>query len=609
MCGIAGFTGPIDANLLDRMLDSIAHRGPDGVGQLKKPEFSFGMRRLAIIDPNGGWQPIWNEDKTVALVFNGEIYNYQEIWNELVQKGHQFATDHSDTETIVHGYEEWGIDILQRLRGMFGFALWDQKKNKLFIARDRLGIKPLYYAISDDRFFFASEIKALTKAALVNRAPDEASIYKFLRYRLHDSGESTFFANVKRLLPAHYMELDLSDPTKNIKTTKYWSPEINTKFKGDKTDDEYAQSFRETFLETIKLHLISDVPLGVSLSGGLDSSGIASSAALLRTQGSDTHTNQLLTFSAVFPGQTIDETSYIEEVVRHTNAKMYTVNPTVEGFWNEIDTWIYFQEEPTISSAPYAYYSVYRLAQEHVKVVLSGNGGDELLAGYIPYFQAYLSTARAQGYNWDALREIVSGIDLYFPYFRQIVNRKLQSEEVSITPLLQKSFVDKYLNLPELNFENLPNLNERLWKDVTYSSVPNLTRYDDRNSMAFSIESRPAFLDHKLVEFIMQLPIDQKIKHGWNRYVYRNAMKGIMPEKNRKRRSKIGFTNPELNWLRAGVDKYRSVFSSKSFEERPYWNAALVRSDFEKVLAGANGDILTFWRILNVELWLRQYCD
>lgn len=609
MCGIVGFTGQIDSKKLDSMLSLIEHRGPDGEGTLKKPSFSFGMRRLSIIDPNGGWQPIWNEDKTIAIVFNGEIYNYQSLWKELESKGHIFETDHSDTETIVHAYEEWGNEFVNKLRGMFALAIWDSNNKKLIIARDRLGIKPLYYSIFNERIIFASEIKAITKTWEVDRSPDDSSVYKYLMYRLHDNDENTFFKSVKKLLPGHLMEINLSTDKPDFKITKYWNPQTNSQFKGAKKDSEYISEFREKFIETVKTHLVSDAPLGAALSGGLDSSGITSVAFKLRNEGVNTHTDSLMTFSSVYPGQSIDESEYIKEVINYTDAKMVTTVPTVDKFWNEINEWIYYQEEPTISSAPYAYYSVYRLAKEHVKVMLSGNGGDELLAGYIPYFQSYLTSAIDQGYKIDVFREIFRGIDLYYPYIKQKLRSKFSSNEISISSMLNSSFYNEYKEIKQFNFENNRNLNERLLQDVTFSSIPNLTRYDDKNSMAFSIESRPPFLDHELVEFIFSLPIDMKIKNGWNRYVYREAMKGLMPEKNRKRRSKIGFTNPEMSWLNAKVERYFEIFNSDSFRSRKYWDADEVLKAFDKVLKGGSGDILMFWRLMNTELWMRVYCD
>lgn len=608
MCGIAGFTGTINAEKLQSMLDTIAHRGPDGEGTLKKPGVSLGMRRLAIIDPESGWQPIWNEDETVAIVFNGEIYNYAELRDELVKLGHTFTTHHSDTETIVHAYEQWGNDCVKKLRGMFAFAIWDSHKNKLFIARDRLGIKPLYYTIHDGRIIFASELKAIVKTWPIDRKPDDLAVYRFLRYRVHDNDERTFFGAISRLLPAHYMEIDLDKPDQ-LTTTKYWQPEVNLEFSGTKSDKAYADEFREVFESTVRYHLITDVPLGVALSGGLDSSGIAAMAAKLIQEGSsDVHTSGLLTFSTIYPGETIDESSYIKLVADKIGATMHTVAPKSDDFWNEIDNWIYYQEEPTISTAPYAYYSMYRLASQHVKVMLSGNGGDELLAGYIPYFTAYISSARKYSKYLPLLRELVMGSDLYFKYAQQMVANKFKGSS-SIMELLDKDFVNKSAQSYNYNFANSEHLNERLWQDVSQFSIPNLTRYDDRNSMAFSIESRPPFLDHVLVEYIMKLPVDQKIKFGWNRHIYRQAMKGILPEEVRKRRSKIGFTNPELSWLRQHSDKFFEIFSSEPFTSLPYWDAGAVQQALQQVVKGEyKGDMLNLWRILNVALWYKQFC-
>src|SRR5262249_21026923 len=302
------------------------------------------------------------------------------------------------------------------------------------------------------------------------------------------------------------------------------------------------------FDAVVRRHLISDVPVGVPLSGGLDSSGVVATMARLRAGGTDLHTQGLYTFSALYPGETIDESEYIREVERAVGSIPHYVYPTPDYFWNEIDEWIWYQEEPTIASAPYAYYSVYRLASEHVKVMVSGNGGDELLAGYIPYFRAYLSSAIAQRHYLAGGREVVKGWDLYKKYFREQLRARRpgpKTNDVTARELLQAGSAG--MTAP---FSAHKNLNDRLASDVLQYSTPDLLRYEDKNSMAFSIEARVPFLDHEMVEFIFGLPIDQKIKGGWNRAVYRNAMKGRMPEKNRLRRSKIGFTNPDIAWMK-----------------------------------------------------------
>ncbi len=404
MCGIAGFTG-VDEGLLSRMLDSMVHRGPDGFGVEVNEHISMGMRRLAIIDIEGGNQPIYTDDRRLALVCNGEIYNAPELRAELERKGHRFSTDHSDTEVVLRGYEEWGQDVVTHLVGMFAFALWDSTHREIFLARDRLGIKPLYYTQHGGRVVFASEIKAILQDPEIPRRENLTVLQRFLLFRVHDATEDTFFDGIKRLLPAHTMTIG---PDGIRGTRRYWNPEVNLEFTSSRSDDDYAAEFAALFDRVVARHLLSDAPVGVPLSGGLDSSGVVCTMAHLMEQGTDLHTGGTLhTFSALFPGQSIDESRYIHEVEQRTGSVPHYAYPDLDEFWLEMQEWIWFQEEPTIASAPYAYYCVYRVAHEHVKVMLSGNGGDELLAGYIPYVRAYLSSARDQGHWLAAARELV----------------------------------------------------------------------------------------------------------------------------------------------------------------------------------------------------------
>ncbi|MCU1468468.1 MAG: asparagine synthase (glutamine-hydrolyzing) [Actinomycetia bacterium] len=602
MCGIVGFAGS-DPALLEQMLRSIVHRGPDGQGTDMGRHFSIGMRRLAIIDVATGDQPLYSDDGNLALVFNGEIYNHVELRRELQQRGRRFVTDHSDSEVILRGFEEWGRNVVDHLTGMFAFAISDHERGELFLARDRLGIKPLYYVDGPEGFAFASELKALFQNARVARRPDVDALRRFLLFRLHDDGEDTFFDGVKRLLPAHTM---LVRPDGIVKIERYWNPSVNPEFASTRSDDDYAQEFAQRWDDVIRRHLISDVPVGVPLSGGLDSSGVATTMARLRSSGTDLHTQGLYTFSALYPGESIDESEYIHEVERAIDSTPHYAYPQLDDFWNEIDDWIWYQEEPTIASAPYAYYSVYRLAGQHVKVMVSGNGGDELLAGYIPYFRAYLSSAIAQRHYLAAAREVVKGRDLYKKYAGELIRSKLPSRganAINARELLQAG------STSGVQFASHKNLNERLASDVLQYSTPDLLRYEDKNSMAFSVESRVPFLDHELVEFIFSLPIDQKIKGGWNRAVYRNAMKGRMPEKNRLRRSKIGFTNPDIMWMKAKAREIRAVFSSPELAARDLYNPGQLVTAWDEYLAGRPGDGLIFWRVLVTELWMRRYMD
>jgi asparagine synthase (glutamine-hydrolysing) len=602
VCGIAGFAGN-DRDRLDRMLASIVHRGPDGSGVDVGDHFSLGMRRLAIIDLAGGDQPLYSDDGNLSLVFNGEIYNHVELRRELEAKGRRFVTDHSDTEVILRGYEEWGTAVVDHLIGMFAFAISDHERAELFLGRDRLGIKPLYYANGPSGFAFASELKALLQDPALRREPNLDVVYRFLLFRVHDSDEDTFFDGIQRLLPGHTM---LVRPDGIAKVERYWSPPVNPEFSSSRSDDDYAEDFAARFERVVGRHLISDVPVGVPLSGGLDSSGVVSTMARLMDAGTDLHTEGLYTFSALYPGLTIDESEYIHEVERAVGSIARYTYPQVDEFWDEIMEWVWFQEEPTIASAPYAYYCVYRLASEYVKVMISGNGGDELLAGYIPYFRAYLTSALDQRRYLSGAREVVKGWDLYRKYFAEVLRSRspFGSKAVSARELLRSS--------PEVagvTFEAHRNLNERLASDVLRFSTPNLLRYEDKNSMAFSIEARVPFLDHELVEFIFALPIDQKISDGWNRAIYRRAMRGRMPDKNRLRRSKIGFTNPDVSWLKEKSPEIRDIFTASDLASRGIYDPARLVRAFDEWLAGRPGDGLIFWRVLVTELWMRRFLD
>jgi len=627
MCGLVGFSGATNSEVLEKMTEAIHHRGPDAVAYMVSRNFSIGYRRLAIIDLSAEY-PMKNEKETIELVLNGEIYNYLDLRKELEEQGHEFKSN-SDSETIVHGYEEWGEGILEKLRGMFVFVLYDKLKDQLFIARDRLGIKPLYYAQHDGRFVFGSEIKGIFSSFDVSREPNDKIVTRFLHKRLHDIDEETFFKHVKRLLPGHFMYVN-ADGSFDIK--KYWDPSFNPNFSKSvtgekKSDADYAEEFKEIFSEAVKIHLLADVPIGVTLSGGLDSSGITALSKKLFDEAAtiDQQANgkkgEVIAFSAIHPGEKVDESEYIDSVVKATGIKSVKIQPNVDNFWEELDTWTYFQEEPVISTAPYAYYTVMREARKEVTVLLSGQGGDELLAGYIPYFLTYLQTAMDQKKLWPAIRETWMGKDLYFKYFLEKMNGRRNSDNV-IDPTRSLNLESRISNIGTenkmeldsrfqiLDSKNSRNLNERLFQDVTSLTTPCLLRYEDKNSMAHSLESRVPFFDHKVVEYIFNLPIDQKIKFGWNRFIYRNAMKGIIPEMNRLRRSKVGFTNPESEWIQRKSDKFMEVFQSESFKARPYWKADKVIEDFDRYLKGElAGDDLYFWRLFSVETWMRTYVD
>src|SRR5664279_2537825 len=401
MCGILGFAGPPDRELLGRMAAAIVHRGPDDAGCLERDAVSLGHRRLSIIDREGGHQPIANEDETVWLAYNGEVYNYRELRADLEAAGHTFRTS-CDSEVIVHAYEEWGPACAARFNGMWAFAVADFRGaaadgsgGKLVLNRDHFGIKPLFYARSpaSGRLLFASEIKALLQDPELPAVPDEQMIFEYLQHGFHDHRAETFFRGVFHVPAATWIEVPLGGASaaagpapgllaEPLASTAYWSPELRSDASADPAD------FRRRFRDSVERRLVSEVPVGSCLSGGLDSTTIVSfMSELLKEDAPDAASlrGQLKTFSAVFDGDPIDESEYIKTAVESTGADTTYTRPTSPEFVDELRDFIWHQEEPIVSTGPYAQWCVMRSAREQVTVLLDGQGGDELLAGYVPY--------------------------------------------------------------------------------------------------------------------------------------------------------------------------------------------------------------------------------
>ena len=421
MCGIFGFAGSPDRQLLGRMAAAIVHRGPDDAGAFETPSVSLGHRRLSIIDREGGHQPVANEDETVWLVYNGEVYNYRELRAELEAAGHTFRT-HCDSEVIVHAYEEWGAACAARFNGMWAFAIADLRGagedgrgGKLVLNRDHFGIKPLYYARSPQtgRLLFASEIKALLQDPELVAEPDEQMIFEYLQHGFHDHRAETFFKGVYHVPAATWIELPLGETAAAggaaapgalaapLESAAYWTPVLSTDGGDDPAD------FRRRFRESVERRLVSEVPVGSCLSGGLDSTTIVSfMSELLKEDVPDAASlrGQLKTFSAVFDGDPIDEREYIETAVESTGADTTYTNPTSHEFIGELRDFVWHQEEPIVSTGPYAQWCVMRSAREQVTVLLDGQGGDELIAGYVPYQLVYLRQLRKEG-KYEELRE------------------------------------------------------------------------------------------------------------------------------------------------------------------------------------------------------------
>lgn len=607
MCGIAGYYGFNDQKLLKKFSKELFHRGPDGEGFYFENNLGLLNRRLAIIDILGGDQPIYNEDKSVVVVYNGEIYNYLDLKAELINCGHVFLTE-SDTEVIVHGYEEWGTKCFDKFNGMFAIALYDKAKNKTILVRDHFGIKPLHYSIFDNKLIFSSEIKPLFYSGLIEKKPNDKIIYRYLKYRIHDDGRETFFKNINRLLPGEMMEIE------NGKFTISKYSDLFEKLGKIKlenaTDQEIISKFKEELLESIKKRLIADVRVGSCLSGGLDSSTVVcaiNNFIYSEPKRAESVGKRQRTFSAVFPTGTNNEEKYINEVLDFlTNDRLqaYKIYPASNKFLSDIKDFIKTQEEPTISTGPYAQYDVMRTASKYVKVVLDGQGADEMMAGYMPYYFVYLKELFIKKKYLTLSTEIISSKDVLTKYFYL---KYFGKKTVNVDGLLNDKFRQSHYK--EKFVINNENLQERLKEDILKNSLQSLLRYEDRNSMRFSIEGRVPFLDFNLLKLIFSLPPDFIIRKGWNKYVLREAGKGIVPEMIRLRRNKIGFTTPEQQWFEKLSPKFMEIFESKKFLNRKYFDANKVISSFNDFISGKNEDTMAYWRIINVELWLREFFD
>ena len=597
MCGIAGFWGPPDPALLQAMNACIRHRGPDDDGFLAHPCASLGMRRLAIIDIEGGRQPIGNEDGQVQCVYNGEIYNYRELRGELEAAGHHFRTK-SDTEVIVHGYEEWGPDCFAHFNGMWAVALLDDRNGspKLLLARDHFGIKPLYYARAGNRLLWASEVKSLFQDRSLQTAASGQRIHDYLSAGFHDHVPDSFFEGVRQVPAATCALVDASGMTEHA----YWRPELSTS--GSADPDE----FRALFEKSVQRRLVAEVPVGTCLSGGLDSSTIVcfmSDLLLKQVPDAVSMGDHLKTFSAVFDGDPIDERKYIELVLAATGAESHLVRPRAEQFLEEIAEVVWHQEEPMVSTGPYAQWCVMRKAHEEVTVLLDGQGGDELLAGYVPYQFVYLRQLLRERAYGRFLAEGWAARDVLWPLLRRRLGER--GKRFPAASLVRPEF--RATVEPARDPRVRDDLKGRLLQDLTTFSLPSLLRYEDRNSMAFSIESRVPYLDQELVEWILRLPERAIIDRGWSRDILRKGLKGTLPDAIRLRRWKVGFTTPEFRWLRAERAWLQGLLRSPLFCSRPYWDGLAVAAAFDAICEDRLEEHPFIWRTVNLEVWLRTF--
>jgi asparagine synthase (glutamine-hydrolysing) len=604
MCGIAGQViihgDKIDPDLLHRMSTSLAHRGPDGDGLFIKDRIGLAHRRLAIIDlSDTGRQPMSNPDESIWIVYNGEIYNYKELREELRDLGHTFHSE-SDTEVIIHAYEEWGADCLSRFNGMWAFALWDSRREELFCARDRLGIKPFYYSTIGGSFLFASEIKALREHPGVGRCVNEVRLSDFLAWALADHTDETFFDGIFQLLPGHTLTVTREGVGEQI---PYWEISMNPALRTTGgNDEEHAEEFRALMTDAVRLHLRSDVPVGTCLSGGLDSSTLTALInRVLRSDNPEQGNALQNTFSACFSDKRFDESEYIDIIAEDTQVRSHPTYPGTETIWDDLDHLLSCNDEPFASLSIYSQYCVMREASKRVKVVLDGQGADELLGGYIAYHIPHLRGLIRAGDSFTAIKELIGILRHHRSFFwyalHQVITRRKRRGLIRIA-----------------GADPLPRyqgtLGDALTVDLTRANLPYMLHWEDRTSMAFSIESRVPFLDYRVVEFLASLPEDQKIRGGITKYILRKAMKGLLPEAIRCRMDKRGFSTPEEVWMREAMQpEILEILASPSFRSRPYWNADEVHASYRDFVEGRSSYSGELWRIICTELWLRQCID
>lgn len=561
MCGIAGSVGWRDPaaamQAIERNKHALRHRGPDGEGTWVAPNapVAFGHRRLSIIDLRAeADQPMRSHDGRLVIVFNGEIYNYRELRAECQTLGSQFATA-SDTEVILEAYRHWGPDAVTRFQGMWAFALFDQERREVLLSRDPFGIKPLYYGLLDGVFHFSSEPKGLRAVDDRFAEIDDVTVRMFEEHRHLERGDWTFFRRIKRFPHGHNAVLNPERADAHLVFHRHWTPPSSLRRIGF---GEAAAEVGRLLERSVELHLRSDVPVGSCLSGGLDSSAIVCLGAKKLPAGQPFHT-----FTTEYPDHPeIDETHWARRVIGAVGAHATFVHPTYEQFVADFGQMIDVQDEPIGSTSIYAQFSIFRaIAASGVKVVLDGQGADEQLGGYQSLLPHYLNDRVARNFSRDYLREWSI---LRWRDHKKIRGQWLQwlkglaapvKAEVRLHPsgdARWSSVADELqarlasLELPADSFEQtLVNL-------TLETNLQELLRYEDRNSMAFSVESRVPFLEPQLVSFVLALPAEYKLQRGLTKAVLREVLRGRIPEEVRARRSKLGFPTPELEWLARG---------------------------------------------------------
>ncbi len=653
MCGIAGIVhadgAAVDVGMLERMSERLRHRGPDDEGYLlgefplgaavaaaghetvsplrsQQPHVStaarrgfslgFGHRRLAIIDCTAaGHQPMTDAAGTSWLVYNGEIYNYIELRAELEAKGHVFQT-RSDTEVILAAYAEWGRACLGRFNGMWAFCLWDRRRGELFCARDRFGVKPLYYRSDGSTFTFASEIKALLESSPESPRVNDATAYDYLAFDLLDHTPETMLAGILQLAPGHWLTFDGGG---RLTVQRYYRLPYTTA-SGPCDEAHIARlgaEYRELLMDAVRLRLRTDVPLGSCLSGGLDSSAIVCAMNKLLGTPAGGGLGQR-TVTAAYEDPRVDERRFAEQVVAVTGAQAEYTFPQTADVWDELLTLIWHQDEPGASISMYGQWCVMRAARRcGITVMLDGQGADELFAGYTTYQPIFLKELLRRGCFMEFRKELVATAArigqspwrlaakaaevLYDP-----LRRHLPAPPRRLA-LLNGELARAHRHRTWHHARPTGSLQARLWADQLRFSLPQLLRYEDRNSMAFSVETRLPFLDYRLVEWAFAQAPCVKLHRGWSKYVARVGAADLCPASIVWRTDKIGFAAPEAAWMEAGAEALRELSEPATFRAGRFIDPVKLRAALfprDQPVPRARREL---WRAANFELWMRVF--
>lgn len=620
MCGICGvfhfdLAFPVEKETVSAMANVLRHRGPDSCGYYISPGVGLGIQRLSIIDLKTGDQPISNEDGTIVVVCNGEIYNYKELREMLIQKGHHFITS-SDVEVVVHLYEEYGVECLHRLRGMFGFGLWDSNRRQLFLARDRLGIKPLHYAMTDHGIYFASEQKSILATNKIQKKIDMNALTDIISFG-YIRAEKTMFTQIRRLLPGHYL-LCSAD---SVSIRSFWDLNFLSEEENDQkmTTGQWAEALQAKIKETVDIHLRSDVEVGAWLSPGIDSSAIVSMM-------SEKLVSPVQTFSLGFEYESVDEIGKNKTLDQFNgyNIQSKRILFTKDHF-NLLPETIWYFEDPCAAGIGLCGRVLSKETAKHVKVVLTGEGSDELFGGYqwyrndkllrmiskwpLPLKQIVCHSSYIQK-KWPRGSHLfLTPMTMDLTRFRRFVGRiglaeyrdNLFSKHiVQELPDFKQSELDE--NVPP-HFMNWHHFQQMQYYDLTVRLPDYITHNLDRSTMSYSLEARVPFLDHELVEFCLKIPPQIKLKGFQEKYILRQAMKSHLPAEIRKRK-KRGLTSPYMDWLRDDLPDFaKEMLSESSLKGKGYFHPSFVTDILKKYREGDPFWGSTIMGVLTVQLW------